>query len=176
MLAVNSLLIVFILLITYVWVRYTFRPVKRVTENISNIIHKKSYQELKYSKHDEFYPLIDTINTLNKNLSFQEKIRSDFLADFSHEIKTPISAIKCYLEGIEDKVLTLDEKMIELLHREIDRLIKISGSIMDFGAIDRLEHASCEKHRVDLVSMLHHVRDEYLPKLKKQTQEIIFRD
>ena len=126
MLAVNAILIFLVLVMTYIWVTYTFRPVKRVTDNISNIIYKRTYEEVGYRKHDEFYPLFDAINTLNKNLGFQEKIRSDFLADFSHEIKTPISAIKCYLEGIEDNVLKLDEKMVALLQKEIERLIKIS--------------------------------------------------
>lgn len=176
MLAVNAILILFILVITYAWVKYTFRPVKRVTDNISNIIYKKTYEEIRYGKHDEFFPMIEGINTLNKNLSLQEKIRSDFLADFSHEIKTPIAAIKCYLEGIEDKVFSLDEKVINLLHKEIDRLIKISGSIMDFGAIDRLEHASCVFEKNDLVEMLQHIRDEYAPKLKKNKQTFEFKE
>jgi signal transduction histidine kinase len=112
---------------------------------------------------------------LNKNLSFQEKIRSDFLADFSHEIKTPISAIKCYLEGIEDKVFSMDEKTIGLLHKEIDRLIKISTSIMDFEAIDRLENASCEPARNDFTAMLHHIKEEYKPNLTKNKQKIEFK-
>ncbi|HBY74420.1 TPA: hypothetical protein DEG21_00585 [Patescibacteria group bacterium] len=38
------------------------------------------------------------MNNLNKSLSLQEKIRSDFLSDLSHEIKTPITAVKCYIE------------------------------------------------------------------------------
>jgi signal transduction histidine kinase len=43
-------------------------------------------------------PLVDMINNLNKSLSIQEKIRTSFLSDLSHEIKTPITAVKCYLE------------------------------------------------------------------------------
>lgn len=47
---------------------------------------------------------------------------------------------------------------------------------MDFGAIDRLEHASCETTRVDLISLLDHVTEEYGPKMKKMSQSIEYRD
>ena len=40
----------------------------------------------------------DAVNALSRDLARQEKIRSDFLSDFSHEIKTPITALKAFLE------------------------------------------------------------------------------
>jgi two-component system, OmpR family, sensor histidine kinase BaeS len=54
---------------------------------------------LKYhNKKDEIGLLITAINKLNKKLNMQDEIRSRLLADISHELKTPITSIQCYLE------------------------------------------------------------------------------
>ncbi len=66
------------------------------------------------------------INNLNKSLSIQEKIRSDFLSDFSHEVRTPITAVKCYIEGIEDGVIKMNTETVSLLKNELDRLADIT--------------------------------------------------
>lgn len=128
----NLVLIGSILLLSYLWVVYTFRPVRSIVDNLSNIVYKKEYKNIVYYKKDEFFPLMEAINNLNKSLSLQEKIRSDFLSDLSHEIKTPITAVKCYLEGIEDGIIETTPKNMKMLYGEIERLIKITNSIMEY--------------------------------------------
>lgn len=59
------------------------------------------------------------------------------LSDLSHEIKTPITAIKCYLEGMDDGVIEASEKNYRLLHNEIDRLINITSSIMEYEKLEQ---------------------------------------
>jgi len=108
------------------WIRSIFWPIGVVTENIKNIIDRKKYASIRYSSHNEFSPLISTINSLHKSLSIQEKIRSDFLSDLSHEIRTPITAVQCYLEAIEDGIMKFDIKTQEMLQKELTRLIHIT--------------------------------------------------
>lgn len=115
-----------------------------------------------------------TINSLNKNLSRQQKIRSDFLSDLSHEIKTPITAIKCYLEGMDDGVIEPNEKNFTLLHKEIDRLIDITGSVMDYEKLEQTDKESIRLRTVDFTEMLSNSRQEYMPSLTKNKQSIIF--
>jgi len=69
MIIVNILLIVFILLISYLWIHHAFRPIQTILENLSNIISRKEYRQIDYSKKDEFGALISAINSLNESLS-----------------------------------------------------------------------------------------------------------
>ena len=170
----NLFLIVLISGIIYIWIKLTFNPIKQVISNLSNIIHKKEYKNLFYNKKDEFYPLIEAINNLNKSLSLQEKIRSDFLSDLSHEIKTPITAVKCYIEWIEDWVMKLDEKNIKLLHGEIDRLIKITNLIMDYEKVESKKNDNIFITKFDLIELLEFVKTEYFMELQKNNSEVIF--
>ncbi|MDD2487524.1 MAG: HAMP domain-containing sensor histidine kinase [Candidatus Gracilibacteria bacterium] len=170
----NFVLILFISIVLYLWIRFTFRPIQHIISNLSNIIYKKQYKNILYNRKDEFSTLIEGINNLNKSLSLQEKIRSDFLSDLSHEIKTPITAVKCYLEAIEDGVISLDEKNIKLLHSEIDRLIKITNLIMEFEKEESKKFGDIFISKNDLVEMLEFTSLEYTNDLAKNKQSISF--
>ncbi|MDD2908838.1 MAG: HAMP domain-containing sensor histidine kinase [Candidatus Gracilibacteria bacterium] len=169
----NLLLITVILILYYFWINYSFKPISSIIDNLSNIIYKKEYKSLIYNKKDEFFPLIETINSLNKSLSLQEKIRSDFLSDLSHEIKTPITAVKCYLEGIEDGIIIPDDKNMSLLYNEIERLIKITNSIMEFEKEESQKMTDIFASRFDFSSLVEFISGEYLPILSKNHQQIV---
>ncbi len=166
----NALWILLVLLLYLLWIRSIFRPIGIVTENIRNIIDRKRYASIRYSGNNEFAPLISTINNLHKSLSIQEKIRSDFLSDLSHEIRTPITAVKCYLEGIQDGVMKLDTGTVDLLQSELERLTHITGRIMDY---ESLTHDIFEQVKVERFSLRRITEDiisEYAPQLQKNDQ------
>lgn len=116
---VNFALIGLVLASSSAFIRFSLRPLRSVVERIEEMANRHEYRKVRYSGNDEFRPLLDAINSLSESLAFQEKIRSDFLSDLSHEIKTPITAVKCYLEGMEDGVIKMDEKNLSHLNDEI---------------------------------------------------------
>ncbi len=83
-----------------------------------------------------------------KNL---ERIRRDFVSNVSHELKTPITSIKGYLETLKDGALDDPEDA----HRFLDIIIKhtdrLSAIIEDLLSLSRIEQAS-EKTGITLVS------------------------
>ncbi len=95
---VNIGLISLILVITYIWTRVIFKPTFAISERLAKLTESRDYSPVVYTRTDEFAPLVAAANTLSANLARQEKIRSDFLSDFSHEIKTPVTALKIFLE------------------------------------------------------------------------------
>ena len=153
--------------------RRIFTPIDLVTENIEKIIEKGEYSSTRYIRKDEFLPLIDTINSLQKTLAIQEKIRSNFLSDISHEIRTPITALQCYLEAIEDGVMRMDEKLTPLLGKELTRLTDITGQIM---AYESLTHNTFQDIRVErflVPPLIENIITEYSPQLLKTNQTIV---
>ncbi len=156
-----------------IWMRRIFTPIDLVTENIEKIIEKWEYSSTRYIRKDEFLPLIDTINSLQKTLAIQEKIRSNFLSDISHEIRTPITALQCYLEAIEDGVMRMDEKLTPLLGKELTRLTDITGQIM---AYESLTHNTFQDIRVErflVPPLIEDIITEYSPQLLKTNQKIV---
>lgn len=82
----------------FIFTRRIITPIKKATSQIEKLQVGKKDEVIEYPKMDEIGLLIESINALNSKLSVQEKIRSRLLADISHELKTPITSIQCYLE------------------------------------------------------------------------------
>jgi two-component system sensor histidine kinase BaeS len=76
----------------------TVRPINEITDQIKKFQSGQKFEKIIYDKRDEIGIMVEEINNLNDNLAKQENIRSKFLADISHELKTPITAVRCYLE------------------------------------------------------------------------------
>jgi signal transduction histidine kinase len=161
-----------VLLSYFLWVRSIFRPIETVIHTIQNIIDRKKYATIRYTGNNEFTPLISTINNLHKSLSIQEKIRSDFLSDLSHEIRTPITAVKCYLEAIEDGMMKINNDTLPLLQHELTRLTTITGKILDFEVLthDIFEKVTVE--RFSLKKITEKIILEYLPQFQKKKQSV----
>lgn len=51
---VNLLIIVVILIVSWLWVRLSFRPIQSIVENLSDIISRREYKQIEYKKKDEF--------------------------------------------------------------------------------------------------------------------------
>ena len=168
---VNVALVCVSLVFIYIFVRITFAPISKITTNIQAIVSRGFYDNISYQRRDEFFALIDSINQLNEKLSLQEKIRSQFLADMSHELKTPITAIKCYLEGIQDGVIQLNQKNAQNLSSEMERLLKITNSMMDY---QRFEHEKIQLHYedIDILELLDFLMSQYESQLSANNQRI----
>ncbi|HRI35658.1 MAG TPA: HAMP domain-containing sensor histidine kinase [bacterium] len=171
-LLVNIALFVLIIAIAYIWVRVSFLPIRSIIQNLANISKKKQYGSIDYTRNDEFHALVSAINDLNRSLSYQEKIRSEFLSDLSHEIKTPISAIKCSLEGIEDGIIAPDSETIAHLREDIDRLVSITNSIMEYEKLENSPDTAIRPSNIDAAGIARRIATEYEPGLRPSGQSI----
>jgi len=99
----NIVSITISILLLIIFIRNTIYPIKDITQKIKEIQNNKSNSKqaeelVYYNKKDEVGLLVNAINNLNKKLNLQDEIRTRLLADISHELKTPITSIQCYLE------------------------------------------------------------------------------
>ena len=153
-----------------------FRPTEALSRRLDELTESRNYSEVKYTREDEFAPLVRAVNTLSLSLSKQEKIRSDFLSDFSHEVKTPITALKVFLEGVEDGVVALDERGLGIVQGELDRLLAVTDSIMQYEKIVALTEREAEYSEFDLREVFDDLREEYTPLLARSAQVITLAD
>jgi signal transduction histidine kinase len=82
-------------------------------------------------------------------LSASDRARRQLLADVSHELMTPLSAIRGYVETLSMPELTLDEatrhRYLDIVHHETHKLEAIIGDLLDLarleGGAETLNHA-----------------------------------
>ncbi len=168
--------IVFLFLIIslyFLWIRRVFIPVNLIIDRLNAYIDSAKFQTIVYRRNDEFAPLVSTINSLYRSLRVQENIRSNFLSDISHEIRTPITAVKCYLEAIEDGMMVLDNKTIPLLQNELTRLTSITEKIMEYEHLTHKYTDDIHIERFAVKKQIETLIHEYTPQLEKTEQHII---
>ncbi len=86
-----------------------------------------------------FNEIIDCINKLAVELSGVETLRTDFIANVSHEIKTPLAVIRNYASLLEDESISY-EKRLEYAGAIKDSTRRLSDMITNILKLNRLEN------------------------------------
>jgi len=87
---------------------------------------------------DEITEVIKSFNKMANELQSNEYLNKEFVRNFSHELKTPLSAIKGYADLINQMDLTKEE-MIEyssIISQEANRLSTLSKSMLSISLVD----------------------------------------
>ncbi|MBC7504012.1 HAMP domain-containing histidine kinase [Candidatus Gracilibacteria bacterium] len=168
----NLVVLIVILGIYFLWIRRVFIPINLIIDRLNVYIDSSRVQKIPYQREDEFAPLVSTINNLYKSLSVQQKIRSNFLSDISHEIRTPITAVRCYLEAIEDGMMQLDTKTVPLLQTELTRLTSITEQIMEYENLTHHYSDDIHVERFSIKQQIESIIHEYTPQIEKTGQQI----
>ena len=171
-LIVNIIAIWLILIAIFIFAGKTIVPIKNVTKKIKTLKVWRDFEDIEYkNKKDEIGLLIGSINELNHKLVLQEKIRNKLLADISHELKTPITSIQCYLEWIMDGVIQLNDKTLTSITEEMKRLIKLVNMVMEYEKFENKDLRMNLKE-VDIQAILIEVSETSKQKLKKNKQRV----
>jgi len=111
-------------------------------------------------------------------LKEQEKFRREFLANISHELKTPLFAIQGYIEALQEGDIEdpeLSKRFLEKASNNVDRL---ASFIKDLDAISKLESGEIpvSYDEFDLVDLIQEVIDSLELKANKYHISIHFKE
>lgn len=171
---VNILLLFWVWVLIYFMSRRTFLPIQKITQELEKFRIWEDFHKIEYDKKDEIWLLIRSLNMLNRKLALQESIRTQLVADISHELKTPITSIQCYLEGISDKVISLTPETLASLSSEMQRLIKLVNMILQFQNLENTTKIS-QKTSFSPYKYIKDVRKNLSVQLESQLQELRIR-
>ena len=167
----NLLTILILSIIIWYFIKRTILPIKEVTKKIKKLKPWKENSIIEYNKKDEIWLLISSINWLNKRLNVQKTIRSRLLADISHELKTPITSIWCYLEWITDWVIKLDKKNLSAITDEMNRLISLVNRIMNYEKFENQKlELNLEKNNIS--ELIKQVVETHKKSIKETKQRV----
>lgn len=134
-------LIIFLLslLILAVFYVIVYRPLKRITEGATKYAAGDYSYRIRSDAQDEMGYLAETLNFMSDEISKSDDYQKQFIANVSHDFRSPLTSIKGYLEAILDGTIPkdLEPKYLMRLISETDRLTKLTQSMLSLGTLDK---------------------------------------
>ncbi len=146
-LATVMLVLVFTSLIVGIWLfRSISGPISRLQKATQNIKDGNLDFELEVEGNDEFAELCQDFEDMRKRLkdNAEEKLildkeNKELISNISHDLKTPITAVKGYVEGIMDGVADTPEKMdryIRTIYNKTNDMDHLINELTLYAQID----------------------------------------
>ena len=160
-------LIVAIALSMYLVDRYYNKLVMVDIDELKRQLHTINTGEFKKLSLDksnsDILPYVNELNEVAETVNSLNKVRSEFFANASHELNTPLTYIGGYAELMEKGMLTDDAKIRECGKKIGRQAERMKGLIADMLKLSRLENLSSdlEKERVDVAALLGAVADTF---------------
>ena len=105
---------------------------------------------------DEIVDLAESFNTMATSLAKVEKQRDDFIANVSHELKTPMTTIAGFAEGIIDGTIPeeREQESLQIIVSETRRLSRLVRRMLDLSRLDAAsEKAVTAQEQFDLTEI-----------------------
>ncbi len=100
---------------------------------------------------DELATLAASINAMAERLDQAARLRKKFTADVAHELRTPVTTLKSYIEALQDGVLEPTPERFTELAEEIDRLSELISDLQMLTVVDS-EQPVLQPAAVDLAA------------------------
>ena len=131
--AILALIIVVCVCLAHVLTRQLLQPIEFMAENMEDTTKAPAYKEL--------VPFVNTIRAQHENILMAAKVRQDFTANVSHELKTPLTAISGYAELIENHMVGPEQetRFAQEIQQNSNRLLSLINDIIRLSELDNSE-------------------------------------
>lgn len=108
---------------------------------------------------DEISTLAEAFNTMANSLAKVESQRSEFIANVSHELKTPMTTISGFAEGILDGTIPPERERdsLEIIVSETRRLSRLVRRMLDLSRLNALTENITAQEQFDLTETVSQV-------------------
>jgi len=174
LLPILILVFVIILLLTgFLLYRYVtrkiIRPLDKLRQSAEHIKNGDLTFELQAASRDEVGQLVQTFDQMRRRLfeSIQlqlryEENRKQLLSNISHDLRTPITTIKGYAEGIRDGVTNTPEKLnkyVGAIHTRATDMERLVDELLFYSKLD-MKKEPFSFRQLELSPFLHRIADE----------------
>ncbi|HHX67846.1 MAG: HAMP domain-containing sensor histidine kinase [Miniphocaeibacter sp.] len=130
----------------YIVKKYVLKPVQDLNMAANQVMQGNYNSFVDYDQDDEIGALCKTFNAMQVQLKEAvdrrdelEKSRKEMIASISHDLRTPISSIKGYVEGLEDGVVHDEERFkryLSVIKDKTNRLNSLIDQLFLYSQVD----------------------------------------
>lgn len=157
-LAIGSSLLIALLLATY------FRkPIQRLLVATRELSQGNYQHQVHIKRNDELGDLSKDVNQLANILYQHEQSRRQWVADTSHELKTPLTVLQAQIEAMQDGIRKPTPEHFEAMQRQVQSLKKLTQDLADLAQAD-VQQLSCYPSEVAVWQVVQQEIMQFQPK------------
>ena len=143
------------------------RPLQRLAANLDAYQEDEAYEELT--------PLVNMIKDQHQDIIKAARIRQDFTANVTHELKTPLTSISGYAELLETGMASEKEvqRFAQGIHKSANRLLSLINDIIKLSELDSAEQEFVTE-QVDLYELAQTCVEMLQPNAEKHQVTLLF--
>lgn len=157
-------------------------PLKKLQKGAEEVQEGNPGIQISYDRKDEFTPTVEAFNLMSRKLKEslaekekEEENRKELIASISHDIRTPLTSIKAYVEGIIDGVADTEERRnryLDVVLRKADVLERMLDQLFLLTRLD-LGEKSLPLSRLDLGKMVEDFMEENRLSFENQGAKLV---
>ena len=167
-----SMLVIFL---SFIVSKILVRPFSRVSKAIEELTDGYLDEEISVTDYTETEMITNVFNKLLKRMKILDDSRQEFVANVSHEFKTPMTSIKVLadsLAGQEDIPVELYKEFMQDITVEIDRENKIITDLLALVKMDR-KASDLNIQKVSINELLENILKRLKPIADKKKVELV---
>jgi len=120
--------------------------------------------------------LARTFNEMQRRLAELDSARKQFIANASHELRTPIFSLGGFVELLEEEDPSPEERdeFVHMMRQQIERLTKLTADLLDLSQLDA-GAVAIQSRSVDLGSLAREVTREFGPRADRHGSRLELR-
>lgn len=126
------------LIIVIFFTEMVYIPLRKITEATEQYAAGNMHYEFSVDSEDEMGYLAASLNYMASEIARSEDNQKKFVANVSHDFRSPLTSIKGYLEAMLDGTIPpeMHEKYLTIVLNETDRLTKLTNSLLTLNNLN----------------------------------------
>ncbi len=138
-LSISSLIAIIVsMILVFISSSKIIQPLKEMSEMAKDIAKGDLSKRVEIHSNDEIGLLATSFNNMAEELSKQEELRTGFVANVSHELRSPLTSIHGFAQGMLDGTIAKSdqEQYLQIVLDETTRLKKLIKELLDLSQIE----------------------------------------
>ncbi len=134
-------------IVATLFARRISRPLTSLAQKAHALASGDYSQKIPVTSHDEIGQLCNSFNQLSEALAANQKSRALWVADISHEMRTPLAVLKVQIEAMQDGIRPANQENLALLY---DKTLGLSNLIDDLFELSLSDVGALTYHKQTL--------------------------